>query len=151
MELDATDGKILNLLQQDGRMTNAKLAERINLSASACLRRVRRLEDAGVITGYAALVDPGAVGRSTSVFVEVTVGSQSEDSLEAFEQAVQGCADVMECYLMSGEADYLIRVVAADSTDFERVHKTLTRLPGLARTRSSFVLRTICKKTAYEV
>ena len=151
MRLDTTDRKVLNLLQQDGRMTNAELAERINLSASACLRRVRRLEDAGVIVGYAALVDQGAVGRSTSVFVEVTVGSQSEVSLEAFERAVQGCADVMECYLMSGEADYLIRVVAADSTDFERVHKTLTRLPGLARTRSSFVLRTICKKTAYEV
>lgn len=150
-ELDATDRKILNLLQHEGRMTNADLAERINLSPSACLRRVRRLEDDGVIEGYVTLVNQEAIGRPTNVFVEITINSQSEDSLEAFEAAVGDSPDVMECYLMSGEADYMLRVVAGDTADFERVHKTLSRLPGLARTRSSFVLRTVCKKTAFEI
>jgi Lrp/AsnC family leucine-responsive transcriptional regulator len=151
MGLDETDRKILTLLQRNGRMTNAELAERIHLSPSACLRRVRRLEDEGVIEGYVMLVNQEAIGRPTNVFVEIAINSQSEDSLDAFEAAVRACPDVMECHLMSGEADYLLRVVAVDPADFERVHKTLTRLPGLARTRSSFVLRTVCKKTAYEI
>jgi len=151
IELDTTDRKILNLLQAEGRMTNADLAERIHLSPSACLRRVRRLEDEGVIEGYAMLVDQAAIGRPANVFVEITIDSQSEESLAAFEAAVGECPDVMECYLMSGDADYLLRVVAADTADYERVHKILVRLPGLARTRSSFVLRTVSKKTVYEL
>lgn len=151
ISLDAIDRNILNLLQSDGRMTNAELAERIHLSPSACLRRVRRLEDEGVIEGYVMLVDQVAIGRPSSIFVEITLNSQSEEPLNAFEAAVQECPDIMECHLMSGEADYLLRVVAADTADYERVHKILGRLPGVARTRSSFVLRTVSKKTALEL
>jgi Lrp/AsnC family leucine-responsive transcriptional regulator len=132
-------------------MTNADLAERIHLSPSACLRRVRRLEDEGVIEGYVMLVDQAAIGRPSSIFVEITLNSQSEESLNAFEAAVQESPDIMECYLMSGEADYLLRVVAADTADYERVHKILVRIPGVARTRSSFVLRTVSKKTALKL
>lgn len=152
IELDKTDRKILALLQADGRITNAELAQRVNLSPSASLRRVQRLEEAGIIAGYVALVSQDAVGRPTSIFVEVTLKTQSEEALKAFERAVRGCADIMECYLMSGDADYLIRVVAADTQDFERIHKQhLTRLPGVARIRSSFALRAVCKKTALDV
>ena len=151
-DFDRIDRKILTLLQADGRMSNTELAGRINLSPSACLRRVRLLEDSAVIDGYVALVRQEAVGRSTNIFVEVTLKSQSEASLKAFEQAVIASPDIMECYLMSGDADYLIRVAAADTQDYERLHKQhLTRLPGVARIRSSFALRAICKKTAYEV
>jgi Lrp/AsnC family transcriptional regulator, leucine-responsive regulatory protein len=133
-------------------MTNAALAERVHLSPSACLRRVRRLEDEGVIEGYVMLVDQGAVGRPTNIFVEITLHSQSEEALDAFEQAVAACPDVMECYLMSGDADYLLRVAAADTADYERIHRThLARLPGVARIRTSFALRTVCKKTALPV
>ena len=151
IDLDAMDRKILNLLQIEGRITNADLAERVNLSPSACLRRVRRLEDEGVIDGYVMLVDPAAIGRPACIFVEITVQGQSEETLEAFESAVSQCPDIMECHLMSGDADYLLRVVAADTADYERVHKILARLPGLVRTRSSFVLRTVSKTTAIEL
>lgn len=151
IEIDATDRKILTLLQLDGRMTNADLAERIHLSPSACLRRVRRLEDEGVIEGYAMLVAQAAIGKPASIFVEITLSGQNEETLESFETAVVKCPDIMECHLMSGDADYLLRVVAADVADYERVHKILASLPGLARARSSFVLRTVCKKTAFEL
>ncbi len=147
--MDAIDRKIANLLQTDGRMTNADLAESIHLSPSACLRRVRRLEEEGVIEGYAMLVNQAAVGKPASIFVEVTLSSQNEQTLDSFEAAVVECPDIMECYLMSGDADYLLRVVAGDATDYERVHKIVARLPGLARARSSFVLRTVSKKTAF--
>lgn len=151
-ELDKTDRKILTTLQGDGRITNAELAQRINLSPSACLRRLQSLEDSGVISGYVALVNQEAIGKPTNIFVEVTLISQSEELLNAFEIAVQECAEIMECYLMSGEADYLIRVIAADTQDYERIHKQyLTRLPGVARLRSSFALRAVCKKTAIDL
>ena len=151
IEIDAIDRKILNLLQSDGRMSNADLAERIHLSPSACLRRVRRLEDDGVIEGYVMLVAQAAIGKPASIFVEITLSGQNEETLEAFESAVVTCPDIMECHLMSGDADYLLRVLAADAADYERVHKILARLPGLARARSSFVLRTVSKKTAFEL
>jgi Lrp/AsnC family leucine-responsive transcriptional regulator len=152
IELDKTDRKILALLQADGRITNTELAQRVSLSPSACLRRVQRLEESGVITGYVALVRQEAVGRPTNIFVEVALKSQCEEALKAFERAVRTCPDIMECYLMSGDADYLIRVVAGDTQDYERIHKQhLTRLPGVARIRSSFALRAICKKTALDV
>ena len=152
IELDKTDRKILALLQKNGRMTNNELSQRINLSPSSSLRRVQRLEESRVISGYVALVLQEAVGRPTSIFVEVTLKSQSEESLKAFERAVPNCPDIMECYLMSGDADYLIRVVAADAQDYERIHNQhLTRLPNVARIRSSFALRAICKKTALDV
>lgn len=151
IDLDSTDRKILNLLQQDGRMTNANLAESVHLSPSACLRRVKQLEQAGVIDGYATIVNGAAVGRPTIVFVEITLTSQSEETLEAFETAIREHADIMECYLVSGDADYLLKVIAADTTDYERVHKILGRLPGLARKHSNFVLRTVAKKTSYQL
>lgn len=152
IELDKTDRKILALLQANGRITNAELAQRVNLSPSASLRRVQRLEEAGIIAGYVALVSQEKLGRPTSIFVEVALKTQSEEALKAFERAVRACPDVMECYLMSGDADYLIRVVAADTQDYERIHKQhLTRLPGVSRIRSSFALRAVCKKTALDV
>ncbi|MCP5372253.1 MAG: Lrp/AsnC family transcriptional regulator [Hyphomicrobiales bacterium] len=150
--LDKTDRRILTLLQSDGRMTNAELAQRVNLSPSACLRRVQQLEKAGVIEGYAMIVSQEAIGRPDNVFVEVTLNSQHEDVLAAFEAAAQECPDIMECYLMAGDADYLIRVAAADTRDYERIHKQyLSRFPGVARIRSSFAMRAICKKTAFDL
>ncbi|MDX1709966.1 MAG: Lrp/AsnC family transcriptional regulator [Rhodovibrionaceae bacterium] len=151
-DLDATDIKILRRLQRDGRISNAELADRVNLSQSACLRRVRRLEDAGVISGYVALLDPSSIGQACDVFVEITLNSQSEESLEAFEEAVRACPEVMECYLMSGDADYLLRLVASGTGDYERIHKTrLSRFPGVSRIRSSFALRVVSKKTEYDL
>jgi DNA-binding Lrp family transcriptional regulator len=150
--LDKTDRKILRLLQGDGRMTNADLAEAIHLSPSSCLRRVRRLEEDGVIGGYVMLVNPAAIGKPSSIFVEITLKSQSEEALNAFEAAVSDCPEVMECYLMAGDSDYMLRVEVADAADFERIHKTiLSRLPGVARMRSIFTLRSVCKRTVYEL
>ncbi len=149
MELDATDRRILNLLQADGRMTNAELAERVHLSQSACLRRVQRLQDQGVIAGYAMLLNQEAVGLRTSVFVEVSLYSQSEDRLDDFENAVRDVPAVMECYLMAGDADYLLRVAVADVADYERIHKEyLSRLPHVTRIRSIFAMRTVYKSNA---
>ena len=151
IDLDETDWKILRWLQSDGRMTNAELATRIYRSESACHRRVRRLEAEGVIEGYVMLVNQAAVGRPTNIFVEITLISQSEENLDAFEAAVLDCPDVMSCHFMSGDADYLLHVVAADTADFERIYKTyLSRFPGVARVRSSFAFRTVSKKTAIE-
>jgi Lrp/AsnC family leucine-responsive transcriptional regulator len=148
--LDAVDRKILSALQRDGRITNAELAERISLSPSACLRRVKRLEDEGVICGYMALLDQTAIGKPSSIFVEISLSSQSEACLEAFEAAVRTCPEVIECHLMSGDADYLLRFVAADTADFERIHKVyLSRMPGVARIRSSFTLRTVSRRNGY--
>lgn len=152
IELDAIDRKILAQLQTDGRMTNADLAERVFLSQSACLRRVRRLEDEGVIDRYVMLIDQAAIGRPADVFVEVTLAGQSEEAQDAFEAAVRDCPEVMACYLMAGEADYWLHMVAADTRDFERLHRTyLSRFPGVARIRSSFALRTVRKTTAFEL
>jgi len=149
MELDRIDRQILAILQGDGRMTNAALAELVHLSPSACLRRVQHLEAAGVISGYVAQLDPAAVGRATSVFVEISLNTQREDALEAFEQAVRDCPDIVECHLMSGGSDYLLRVAVENTQDYERVHKQhLSRLPHVALIRSSFALRTVCQRRA---
>jgi len=148
--LDALDRRILAVLQRDGRITNQQLAEQVHLSASACSRRVARLEENGVIAGYAALLDPAIAGRGTTVFVQVSLLRQSQEDMAAFEQAAAECEDVMECYLMSGEADYLVKVAVRDLADFERVHaRSLSRMPGVARIQSSFVLRTVSRGTAY--
>lgn len=149
IDLDATDHKILNLLQADGRITNAELAERVNLSQSACSRRVRRLESEGVIEGYAALVDHSAVGRPATVFVEITLNSQQRQTLDAFEAAVREYPAVMFCCFMSGDADYFLELAAADTADYERIYRTyLSQFPGVARIRSSFAPRAVCKTTA---
>ena len=152
MDLDGVDTAILSVLQQDGRITNAELAERVNLSASATLRRTRALEDAGIISGYVALVDAGQVGRPTSVFVEISLASQREDELDAFEAAIRDTPEVMECHLMAGDADYLVKVQCADVADYERIHRQyLAVLPGVTRVRTSFALRTVLSTTALDI
>lgn len=152
IDLDKIDRKILVFLQEEGRLSNADLAERVNLSPSACLRRVKRLEDDGVIDGYAMLINQAAIGKPSNVFVEIALTSQSEESISAFETAVRRYPEIMECYLMSGEFDYLLRVVISDAQDYERIHKTcLSCLPGVARIRSNFALRTVCKSNVYQL
>ena len=151
-DADRTDRLILHELQLDGRLTNATLAQRVSLSESACLRRVRRLEEVGLIRGYVGLVDQSSAGYPDNVFVRITLTSQQQDDLKEFEEAVRQVPEVMECYLMSGDADYLLRVIVADSRDYERVHSQhLTRLPGVDRVHSSFALRTVIKKTEIPV
>jgi Lrp/AsnC family transcriptional regulator, leucine-responsive regulatory protein len=152
MVLDDMDRAILAELQRDGRMTNAELASTIGLSPSAALRRTRALERSGVIDGYVALVDAKTVGRGTTVFVEITLDNQSEANLDRFEAAIARCPEVAACHLMAGDADYLVQVICADVEDFERVHRDwLSKLPGLARLRSSFALRAVCRRTALEL
>lgn len=149
MELDLTDRRILEVLQKQGRMTNADLAEQINLSPSACHRRVQRLEKSKVITGYVALLDPRKVDRRSTVFVEITLSGQADEVLDAFEKGVARVPDVLECHLMAGSADYLLKVVARDTDDFARIHRQyLARLPGVAQMHSSFALRTVSNTTA---
>jgi DNA-binding Lrp family transcriptional regulator len=146
MGLDRYDRAILHALQTDGRITNSTLAERVNLSESACLRRVRALEESGLIEGYAAILNQQKVGCPVNVFVNITLDRQDQTDLRAFEEAVRKIPEVMECYLMTGDYDYLLRVVVADTADFERLHsKHLTRLPAVARVHSSFALRTVQK------
>ena len=146
MVLDRFDRAILQALQLDGRIANSSLAERVHLSESACLRRVRALEQAGLIEGYTAILNQQKAGCPVNVFVSITLDRQDEPDLRKFEDAVRRIPEVMECYLMTGDYDYVVRVVVADTADFERVHsKHLTRLPGVARVHSSFALRTVQK------
>jgi|TARA_B110000438_G_scaffold250956_1_gene255097 Lrp/AsnC family leucine-responsive transcriptional regulator len=148
--IDAVDRAILELLQEDGRMSNVDLAEIVHLSPSACLRRVRRLEEGGLIDRYVALVDPSAIGLGTDVFVEITLIGQDEATLEAFEHAVAYRPEVLSCHLMAGDFDYLVHVVVKDVANYEVLHRThLAQLPGVARMVSSFALRSICDRTAY--
>ncbi len=150
--LDAVDRAILGLLQEDGRIANVDLAEAVHLSPSACLRRVRRLEESGRIDRYVALVDPAAVGLGTDVFVEITLTGQDEATLEGFEVAVSERPEIMSCHLMAGQFDYLVHVVVRDVADYEVLHRThLAQLPGVARMVSSFALRPICDRTAYPI
>lgn len=152
MSLDRYDKAILAELQTDGRISNVQLAARVNLSESACLRRVRALEDTGYIDGYVALVNQPRAGVPGNVFVFVALNREVERELAAFEQAVRELPEVMECFLMTGEFDYLLRVVVADMADFERLHRdSLTRLPGVARVNSSVAIRTVQKKTALPI
>ena len=149
MALDKTDMKLLDLLQRRGRMSNAELSEAAALSPSACHRRVQRLEREGYIRDYVALVDARKLGLPTTVFVEITLSGQADEVLEAFEQAVARIPDVLECHLMAGSADYLLKVVAGDTEDFARIHRQhLARLPGVAQMQSSFALRTVRATTA---
>ena len=148
--LDSVDRAILDLLQEDGRLANVDLADAVNLSPSACLRRVRRLEEEGFINQYVALINPSRVGMGTNVFVEITLSSQAEDALDAFEAAVTARPEIMSCHLMAGDFDYLLRVVIDDVADYEALHRThLAQLPGVARLVSSFALRPVCDRTAY--
>lgn len=146
MSLDRFDRAILQALQLDGRISNSALAERVSLSESACLRRVRALEESGLIEGYTARINQQRAGCPVNVFVNITLDRQDEVDLRKFEEAVRKMPEVMECYLMTGDYDYTLRVVVADTADYERIHsKHLTRLPGVARIHSSFALRTVQK------
>lgn len=150
--LDSIDCRILEVLQKDGRLSNAELSERVNLSASACHRRVQRLEKDGFIAGYVALVDPRKIGRKTTVFVEITLSGQSDDVLSGFERAVSLIPDVLECHLMAGSADYLLKVVAEDAEDFARIHRRhLAGLPGVQTLQSSFSLKKVRQTTALPI
>lgn len=152
MQLDATDRRILKVLQHDGRISNAELAERIVLSASACHRRVQRLEADGIIAGYVALLDTRKIGKPATVYVEITLNSQSNEVLDAFERGIARIPDVLECHLMAGSADYLIKLMVEDTEDFARIHRQyLARLPGIAKMQSSFALRTVVKTTALDI
>jgi Lrp/AsnC family leucine-responsive transcriptional regulator len=151
-DIDTTDARILGVLQKKGRISNADLSEKVGLSASACHRRVARLEHDGIIKDYVAMLDPRKVGRPTTVFVEITLSGQADEVLDAFEREVALIPDVLECHLMAGTADYLLKVVAQDTEDFARIHRRyLARLPGVAQMQSSFALRTVFKTTALPV
>ena len=152
MKLDGIDRTILNVLQRKGRISNAELADLVNLSASACHRRVQRLEKDGFIREYVALLSSRKIGVPTTVFVEITLSAQADEVLESFEQAVARIPHGLECHLMAGTADYILKVVAEDTDDFARIHRQhLTRLPGVAQMQSSFALRTVFKTTALPI
>ncbi len=147
--LDAIDARILGRLQEDARLSNVELAQAVGLSPSPCLRRVRELERAGVIRRYVTVLDPQQVGLPVSVFVNVTLEKQVERALGVFEAAVRQRPEVVECYLMTGEADYLLRVVVADLTAYERfLMEHLTRVPGVSSIKSSFALKQVQYRTA---
>lgn len=152
MSLDSNDRRLLTILQKRGRISNADLADEINLSASACHRRVQRLEADGYIKGYVALLDARKMGVPATIFVEITLNTQADEVLESFEKAVARIPDVLECHLTAGSADYILKIVAEDTDDFARIHRQyLTRLPGVAKMQSSFALRTVFKTTALPV
>ncbi len=146
-QLDALDRAILAALLADGSLSQVELAQRIPLSATAIARRIRALEEDGVIKGYQARINQEAIGLGMTVIVHVGLNSQSEEVLKAFEAAVARAPSVVSCHLMSGEDDYLVTVMARDLADFERIHKEqLLRLPGVARLKSSFVLREVASR-----
>ena len=146
-QTDAIDQRILSYLQKDGRLTYVQLAGKVGLSESACLRRVKLLEQNGIIDRYVMLVDQALIGKPGNVFVRVTLEGQQQDKLQLFEQEIGRVKDVMECYLMSGDSDYLLRVIVRDNEDYLRIHNRLTNLPGVLRVQSSFALKTVLKKT----
>ena len=149
LQLDSIDWKILGLLQGDARLSNVELARAIGLSPSPCLNRVRALEEAGYISRYVTLLNALRVGLKVSVFIQVTLERQIESALERFENAIRGRPEVMECYLMTGDADYLIRVVVADIQLLEEfILKFLTKLPGVGNIKSSFALKQVKYQTA---
>lgn len=151
-EQDAIDRKILEALQENGRMSNQELADLVGLSPSPCLRRVRQLEADGVIERYVALIDPEAMGLSVTAFVRIRLDQQDDRHLAEFEDAVAGFPEVMECYLMSGEADYQLRVLVRSLGAFEDfLRHRLTKVRGLANVTTSFALRPVIYKTALPV
>jgi len=150
--LDATDRRIVAALQAEGRLTIQDLAERCGLTPSPCLRRLRALEAAGIIEGYAAVIDQARVGLPVSVFASVKLDRQREEALDRFEAAVARWPEVMDCYLMTGPRDYLLRVVVADIEAYERFLKSkLTRLDGVASIESSFALGQVKRSAALPI
>ena len=148
-QLDAIDRRILEHLQDNARISNVDLAARVGISASPCWRRVRELEESGVISNYVTLIDAASVGLTVSVFVSVSLERQVERELEVFQNAIRERPEVMECYLMTGEADFLLRVVVPDLMAYERfLMDHLTRVPGIASIKSSFALKQVKYRTA---
>ena len=151
-DLDKRDRQILQLLQADGRLTNADLADKVNLSPSACLRRVKLLEEVGLIKGTVLLLDEVGAGLPGAAFVFVTLDQQGRQHLDTFEAAVAQHPEILECYLLAGTADYLLRIAFADTADFERIHRNVvTALPGVSRVQSTLALRTVKKTTALPI
>ena len=151
-DFDSIDRAILSELQQDARLPNITLADRVGLSPSACSRRVDALEKIGVIRGYHARLSSRALGHPIVVIVYITLEGQSVSHLAAFEEAVKQCPNVLVCYLMSGTSDYLLRVAARDLEDYERIHKEwLSAMPGVARMTSSFALREVINRPSVDV
>lgn len=151
-DLDRRDRAILRLLQENGRLTNVELAETVALSPSACLRRVRQLEERGLIARYVMLLDQRVAGIAGVAFVQVTLDQQGRGALDAFEAAIQGIPEITECCLVAGAADYIIRIAYRDAADFERIHtELLTQLPGVLRVQSTLALRSVKKTTALPV
>ncbi|CAP64187.1 MULTISPECIES: Lrp/AsnC family transcriptional regulator [Cupriavidus] len=149
MNLDTTDLRILDELQQNSALTNVELARRVHLSPSPCLARVKALASAGVIRRYVALVSASALGLGLNVFISINLKYQSKDSLTEFERRIAEYDEVMECYLMTGDSDYLIRVAVADMAALERfILEQLTPIPGIEKIRSSFALKQVRYKTA---
>ena len=145
--MDYIEYKILNALQNNARLSNIELAKEVGLTPSPCLRRVKNLEQKGVITGYSALINQNKVGLSVNVFVQVSLERQTEDHLEVFEEQIKEYSEVMEAYLMTGEADYLLRIVVKDLEKYESFLKeNLTRIPGVSSIRSYFSLKQVIKK-----
>lgn len=137
--MDSKDRQIVQALQAEGRLTNQDLSEQVNLSPSPCLRRVRLLEEQGVIKGYTALVDQKAWGLPVTVFIRIKLERHGDDAVTAFERAIQDMPQVMDCWLMTGRSDYLLRVIAADLDDYETfVRRELQRVPGIASIDTSF-------------
>jgi len=149
IDLDATDWKILARLQDNARLTNVELARAVNLSPSPCLARVRQLEEGGLISRYVTLLDALALGLTVSVFIQVRLERQVEKALETFEGAIAARPEVMECYLMTGDADYMLRVMVADVQALERfIVDFLAKIPGVGNLKSSFALKQVKYKTA---
>ena len=150
--MDRFDKKLLSILQTNGRISNVELSEAVNLSESACLRRVKSLEERGFIDKYVALLDQKRAGLTDTVFVHIVLKREEKSELLAFEQAVKEIPEILECYLMTGEFDYLLHLVVANMADFERLHnESLTQLPGVSRVNSSFAIRTVQKTTALPI
>ncbi|MBW3098168.1 Lrp/AsnC family transcriptional regulator [Pseudohoeflea coraliihabitans] len=152
VEFDETNVRILNELQRDGRLTNLELAERVGLSPSPCLARVRALERAGIISSYVALLDAEKVGAYISIFIQVTLERQTEAALETFEAAMNRIPEVMECYLMTGDSDYLLRVMVPDTVALQHlIVERLSKTPGVENIRSSFALKQVKYQTALPI
>lgn len=150
--LDRFDSQILRELQKNSSVSMADLAERIGLSTSACHRRVKLLEASGMIDGYSARVNPKALGLDLEVFVDITLTSQSRESMQAFEKAVLLYDEILECVLTTGTADYILRIAARDVSDYDNIHRNcLARLPGVAGMQTSFALRSIKKWRGFPV
>lgn len=150
--LDRIDRAILATLQDNARISNVELAQRAGLSASACLRRVERLEKSGVIESYQAVISNRAIGQTITAIVQITLSGQSEKHLAAFEAAVARCPFIVACFLMSGDSDYVIRVNARDMEHFEMIHKNwLSTLPGVSRIQSAFALRMVVNRANIDV